>query len=61
MKVAVHKSGEMKMTEPLPSIASVSDVPVSEIISLKGRSAVVTGAAQGLGKATASRLAEAEN
>lgn len=49
------------MTEPLPSIASVSDVPVSEIISLKGRSAVVTGAAQGLGKATASRLAEAEN
>jgi NAD(P)-dependent dehydrogenase (short-subunit alcohol dehydrogenase family) len=41
------------------AIADVSAVPISELISLKGRVAVVTGAAQGLGKAMARRLAEA--
>lgn len=39
--------------------ADVSDQPLSELISLRGRRAVVTGAAQGLGRAIATRLAEA--
>ncbi|SDH60699.1 NAD(P)-dependent dehydrogenase, short-chain alcohol dehydrogenase family [Leifsonia sp. 98AMF] len=43
---------------PYP-FADVSGVPVSELISLDGRRAVVTGGAQGLGKAIASRLGEA--
>lgn len=38
--------------------ADVSDRPLSELLSLAGRRAVITGAAQGLGKAIASRLAE---
>src|ERR1700722_8575841 len=41
------------------SIADVSDAPLSELISLTGRRAVVTGAAQGLGRAIARRLSEA--
>jgi NAD(P)-dependent dehydrogenase (short-subunit alcohol dehydrogenase family) len=41
------------------AIADVSAVPLSELISLKGRVAIVTGGAQGLGKAMARRLAEA--
>jgi len=41
------------------SIADVSDRPISSLISLHGRVALVTGAAQGLGKAIAARLAEA--
>lgn len=41
------------------SVADVSDRALSEVVSLKGRNAVVTGAAWGLGKATARRLAEA--
>jgi NAD(P)-dependent dehydrogenase (short-subunit alcohol dehydrogenase family) len=40
-------------------IANVSDRSIAELISLEGRSAVVTGGAQGLGKAMARRLAEA--
>lgn len=40
----------------LPNVASKS---LSELFSLKGRTAVVTGAAWGLGKACARRLAEA--
>ncbi|MGO4298774.1 SDR family NAD(P)-dependent oxidoreductase [Leifsonia sp. RAF41] len=43
---------------PYP-FADVSGIPVSELISLDGRRAVVTGGAQGLGKAIAFRLAEA--
>jgi NAD(P)-dependent dehydrogenase (short-subunit alcohol dehydrogenase family) len=41
------------------AIADVSDKSLAELISLRGRSAVVTGGAQGLGKAMARRLAEA--
>ena len=41
------------------AIADVSDVPVSQLLSLAGRRAVVTGGAQCLGKAIARRLAEA--
>lgn len=41
------------------AIADVSALPLSDLISLKGRIAVVTGGAQGLGKAMAQRLAEA--
>ncbi len=41
------------------TIADVSAHPINEILSLAGRNAVVTGAAWGLGKATARRLAEA--
>lgn len=40
-------------------IKDVSDKTLSELISLKGRSAVVTGAARGIGAAVARRLAEA--
>ena len=43
---------------PYP-FADVSDVPLSRLISLAGRRAVVTGGAQGLGRAIAARLAEA--
>lgn len=41
------------------AITDVSSRPIAEIVSLAGRTAVVTGAAWGLGKATARRLAEA--
>lgn len=41
------------------TIADVSSHSIEELISLHGRSAVVTGAAQGLGRAIANRLAEA--
>jgi len=41
------------------TIADVSDRSLSDLISLTGRRAVVTGGAQGLGKAIACRLAEA--
>ena len=43
----------------MAAIWDVSDKSVAQLLSLKGRSAVVTGAAQGLGKAIARRLAEA--
>lgn len=43
---------------PYP-FADVSGASLSELISLAGRRAVVTGGAQGLGRAIASRLAEA--
>jgi NAD(P)-dependent dehydrogenase (short-subunit alcohol dehydrogenase family) len=41
------------------AIADVSTVALADLISLEGRAAVVTGGAQGLGKAMARRLAEA--
>lgn len=44
------------MTFPLPD---VSNAPLPRLISLRGRRALVTGAAQGLGYAIALRLAEA--
>lgn len=40
-------------------IADVSNHSITELTQLSGRTAVVTGAAQGLGKAIARRLAEA--
>lgn len=40
-------------------IADVSDQPVDRLLDLRGRVAVVTGAARGIGAATAKRLAEA--
>ncbi|WP_285114251.1 SDR family oxidoreductase [Leifsonia sp. fls2-241-R2A-40a] len=43
---------------PYP-FADVSGVSIAELVSLRGRRAVVTGGAQGLGKAIAARLAEA--
>lgn len=43
----------------MASIADVSSRTLAELISLEGRTAVVTGAAQGLGKGIARRLAEA--
>ena len=41
------------------AFADVSAAPLTELLSLAGRKAVVTGGAQGLGKAIALRLAEA--
>jgi NAD(P)-dependent dehydrogenase (short-subunit alcohol dehydrogenase family) len=41
------------------AIADVSQAALADLISLRGRGAVVTGGAQGLGKAMARRLAEA--
>lgn len=41
------------------AIADVSTRSVAELVSLAGRAAVVTGGAQGLGRAIAQRLAEA--
>lgn len=41
------------------AVTDVSSHPLADLISLKGRSAVVTGGAQGLGRAIARRLAEA--
>lgn len=41
------------------AIADVSDNSITELVSLAGRRAVVTGGAQGLGKAMVRRLAEA--
>lgn len=41
------------------SIADVSDRSVAELVSLAGRTAVVTGGGRGLGKAIALRLSEA--
>lgn len=41
------------------AFADVSAAPLTELLSLAGRQAVVTGGAQGLGKAIALRLAEA--
>jgi NAD(P)-dependent dehydrogenase (short-subunit alcohol dehydrogenase family) len=40
-------------------IADVSDKSISELVSLAGRTAVITGAARGIGAAIAKRLAEA--
>src|SRR5690606_9023431 len=44
------------MSFPLPD---VSHLPLNELLSLRGRKAVITGGAQGLGFAVASRFAEA--
>ncbi len=41
---------------PIPDVSPLS---VEELISLSGRSAVVTGAARGIGRAISHRLAEA--
>jgi NAD(P)-dependent dehydrogenase (short-subunit alcohol dehydrogenase family) len=43
----------------MKKIADVTDRSLAELISLTGRTAVVTGGARGLGKAIANRLAEA--
>lgn len=55
----------MRSTPTLPdwvpdmAVRDVSSLSLEQLISLKGRNAVITGAAWGLGRATAFRLAEA--
>jgi len=41
------------------AVPDATEIPVSKLLSLRGRCAVVTGGAQGLGKAMVRRLAEA--
>jgi len=41
------------------AVADVSNIAIGDLVSLKGRVAIVTGGAQGLGKAIVRRLAEA--
>lgn len=43
----------------MSNIADFTNTPIAELVSLKGRTAVVTGGAQGLGRGIANRLAEA--
>jgi NAD(P)-dependent dehydrogenase (short-subunit alcohol dehydrogenase family) len=43
----------------MAAVPDVSDLPIERLISLDGRSAVVTGGAKGIGAAVCSRLAEA--
>ena len=43
----------------MKAVADVSEKNLAELISLQGRSAVITGGGRGLGKAIADRLAEA--
>ncbi len=43
----------------MPELKDATQVEVSQLLSLEGRNAVVTGGAQGLGKGIARRLAEA--
>jgi len=52
-------SGFSERYQDMTTLPDVSEHSVAEIISLAGRSAVVTGAAWGLGKAAARRLAQA--
>ena len=47
------------MGETFMAVPDCSDKSLAELVSLKGRRAVVTGAAQGVGLAIAHRLAEA--
>ena len=51
-----HPGGGARVSYPF---ADVSAAPVGDLLSLAGRRALVTGGAQGLGKAIALRLAEA--
>lgn len=43
----------------MPELKDATDIALADLLSLRGRAAVVTGGAQGLGKAIARRFAEA--
>ncbi len=50
---------ESEMNQPYSASPDVTDTSIAELVSLRGRTAVVTGGARGIGYAVASRLAEA--
>jgi NAD(P)-dependent dehydrogenase (short-subunit alcohol dehydrogenase family) len=51
--------GKIAEVSLVKKIVDISDEPLTQLLSLAGRGAVVTGGARGLGKAIAKRLAEA--
>jgi NAD(P)-dependent dehydrogenase (short-subunit alcohol dehydrogenase family) len=57
--MTAHQSFTTRGERSSMSIAEVSGKTLDELVSLKGRRAVVTGGGRGLGKAIALRLAEA--
>ena len=54
-----HPPAEVLEPVPTDDLAAFTDRPIASLIDLRGKVALVTGAAQGFGYACARRLAEA--